>query len=101
MNIGMLAQLSEGGQAVVFLAVVLLVLGLAAILAAAKMVRVGNPSEMLIISGRRQRDGQGYRTLIGGKTLVIPIIEKVARLSLRNNRAGVAEVVSRYEFEKL
>jgi len=55
----------------------------------AKLVVVGNPSEMLIISGRRQRDGLGYRTLIGGRTLVIPVIEKVARLSLRNMQVAL------------
>jgi flotillin len=55
----------------------------------AKLIVVGNPSEMLIISGKRQRDGQGYRTLIGGRTLVIPIVEKVARLSLRNMQVGL------------
>ena len=49
---------------------------------------VGNPSELLVISGRRAKDGQGYRTLIGGRTLVIPILEKAARLSLRNMQVG-------------
>lgn len=62
---------------------VLLVI-VAFIILIAKLMVVGNPSEMLIISGKRQKDGQGYRTLIGGRTLVIPIIEKVSRLSLRN-----------------
>lgn len=62
--------------------VVLLIVALIVIIA--KLAVVGNPSEMLIISGKRQKDGQGYRTLIGGRTLVIPIIEKVSRLSLRN-----------------
>ena len=47
---------------------------------------------MLIISGRRQRDGLGYRTLIGGRTLVVPVIEKVARISLRNMQVAL-EVV--------
>jgi flotillin len=56
----------------------------AIVIVIAKLMIVGNPSEMLIISGKRQRDGQGYRTLIGGRTIVIPIIEKVARISLRN-----------------
>lgn len=50
---------------------------------------VGNPSEMLIISGGRQRDGLGYRILIGGRTFVWPIIEKVVRLSLRNMQVGL------------
>lgn len=55
----------------------------------AKIMVVGNPSEMLVISGRRSGQGQGYRTLIGGRTLVIPIIEKVARISLRNMQVGL------------
>lgn len=55
----------------------------------AKLMLVGNPSEMLIISGKRQKDGQGYRTLIGGRTFVIPIIEKVSKLSLRNMQVAL------------
>ena len=55
----------------------------------AKLIVVGNPSEMLVISGKRQREGQGYRVLIGGRTLVIPIIEKVSKLSLRNMQVGL------------
>jgi flotillin len=66
-----------------------LVLILVIVAIIAKLVVVGNPSEMLIISGRRQRDGLGYRTLIGGRTLVIPVIEKVARLSLRNMQVAL------------
>jgi len=54
-----------------------------------KLMVVGNPSEMLVISGKRSAQGQGYRTLIGGRTLVIPIIEKVSRISLRNMQVGL------------
>jgi flotillin len=54
-----------------------------------KLVVVGNPSEMLIISGKRQRDGHGYRIVIGGRTLVIPVLEKIDRLSLRNLQVGL------------
>ena len=50
----------------------------------AKLIVVGSPNEKLVISGGRQRDGLGYRTLIGGRTLVFPIINHVARISLRN-----------------
>ncbi len=57
--------------------------------AVAKLMVVGNPSEMLVISGKRQRDGSGYRILVGGRTMVIPIIEKVARLSLRNMQVAL------------
>ena len=68
---------------------VLLFAAVAVVVIVAKLVVVGSPDEMLIISGRRQRDGTGYRTLIGGRTLVVPIIEKVARLSLRNMQVGL------------
>ena len=55
----------------------------------AKLMVVGNPSELLVISGKRAHDGQGYRTLIGGRTLVIPIIEEAARISLRNMQVAL------------
>ncbi len=79
----MLAQ-SNGVSAGMIIGAVLLALVVAFCILVAKIMLVGNPSEMLIISGKRQKDGLGYRTLIGGRTLVIPIIEKVSRLSLRN-----------------
>lgn len=70
--------------AVILIAFAVLVLALIVISLIAKLVVVGNPNEMLIISGSRQRDGLGYRTLIGGRTFVIPVINTVSRLSLRN-----------------
>ncbi len=76
----MLAQATVGTG----LAVVIGFLIVAAIVIAVKLVVVGNPSEMLVISGKRQRSGAGYRVLIGGRTFVIPIFEKVERISLRN-----------------
>lgn len=43
------------------------------------------PNEMVIITGRRRatKDGRevGYRVLHGGRTLRIPIIERVSRLT--------------------
>ncbi len=82
---GLLGQTSTG----LILGVVFAFLIISVILTVLKLVQVGNPSEMLIISGKRQRDGQGYRTLIGGRTIVIPILEKVARLSLRNMQVAL------------
>src|SRR5512139_603816 len=67
----------------------LLAVAIAVALLVAKLMVVGNPSEMLVISGRRSAQGQGYRTLIGGRTLVIPILEKVSRISLRNMQVGL------------
>lgn len=55
----------------------------------AKLMVVGNPSEMLVISGKRNQVGEGYRTLIGGRTIVIPILEKVDRISLRNMQVAL------------
>ena len=82
MNLTLLAQNSPSVGIIIGGALLLLIV--AFVILIAKLMLVGNPSEMLIISGKRQKDGQGYRTLIGGRTLVIPIIEKVSRLSLRN-----------------
>lgn len=53
-----------------------------------KWIVVGNPSEMLVISGKKHED-HGYRTLIGGRTVVIPILERVARISLKNMQVGL------------
>ncbi len=66
-----------------------LLIVVAVVILIAKLMVVGNPSEMLIISGKRQKDGLGYRTLIGGRTMVIPIIEKVSRISLRNMQVSL------------
>ncbi len=77
------------GEAGVVIGIILAMVVISVIIAMLKLVVVGNPSEMLIISGKRQRDGQGYRTLIGGRTLVIPILEKVSRISLRNMQVSL------------
>ena len=61
---------------------------IAIIVLVAKIMVVGNPSEMLVISGKTG-PSKGYRELIGGRTLVWPIIEKVQRISLRNMQVGL------------
>ena len=88
MNALLIAQGGTTSGAVVIGVVVLLLFLCFAVLVAKIMV-VGNPSELLVISGKRTKEGQGYRTLIGGRTLVIPIIEKVARISLRNMQVSL------------
>jgi flotillin len=87
MHTFLLAQ--SGGQIGIVLGGFLLFVALVIFIVIAKLIVVGNPSEMLIISGKRQRDGEGYRTLIGGRTIVIPLFEKVARLSLRNMQVAL------------
>jgi len=76
-------------QAAAVLAVCALFLLITVAVLVAKIMVVGNPSELLVISGKRSGPTQGYRTLIGGRTLVWPIIEKVSRLSLRNMQVGL------------
>lgn len=71
------------------LGVVLTLAFLALIIFVSKFIVVGNPSELIVISGKKVADGAGYRTLIGGRTLRVPIVEKVDRLSLRNMQVGL------------
>ncbi|MCK4658618.1 MAG: hypothetical protein KAV82_03765 [Phycisphaerae bacterium] len=90
MNTMLLGQLASSPIEVgIVIGIIILGIFIAIIMLIAKLMVVGNPSEMLIISGKRQREGQGYRILIGGRTLVIPIIEKVDRVSLRNMQVGL------------
>lgn len=88
MNIGLIAAASSTNAAVVIGVGALFVI-IAFAVFVAKIMVVGNPSELLVISGKRSDQDEGYRTLIGGRTLVIPIIEKVAKLSLRNMQVGL------------
>ena len=83
-----LAQGTDPASAVVIGLGILLVI-IAFVILISKLMVVGNPSELLVISGRRTREGQGYRTLIGGRTLVIPILDKAATVSLRNMQVGL------------
>lgn len=80
---GVLAA-GSGVPAVVIIGFVLLFVLIVVLAIIARLIVVGNPSEMLVISGRRQRDGAGYRIVIGGRTLVLPLLEQATRLSLRN-----------------
>ena len=76
--------LAEGPAAGIVFGLFLLFVVIAAIVILAKIVVVGSPNEMLIISGGRYREGLGYRVIIGGRAFVKPVIERVSRLSLRN-----------------
>ncbi len=86
MNTTLTSQVSS--EAVVMIGGGILFIFVAIAVLVAKIMVVGNPSELLVISGKRSA-GLGYRTLIGGRTLVIPIIEKVSRVSLRNMQVGL------------
>ncbi|HUU82324.1 MAG TPA: SPFH domain-containing protein [Phycisphaerae bacterium] len=83
--------IAQGGtlSGAVVIGLVLLFLILAFAMLVAKLMVVGNPSELLVISGKQGRAEQGYRTLIGGRTFVWPIIEKVALISLRNMQVAL------------
>jgi flotillin len=62
-------------------------------------LRICNPNEILVLSGRKHRTatGQelGYRVIVGGRVFVIPILETVQKLSLVTMPA-VVEVRNAY-----
>lgn len=61
-------------------------LAIALIYVVRSLIIIGLPNEIVVISGRRRQleDGRevGYRVLHGGRTLRIPIIEKVSRIDV-------------------
>lgn len=75
-------------MSVAMLAVIMVVATLFALYVVGKGIVVCSPNELLVISGRRHRasDGSvvGYRTLRGGRAVVIPVLENVDRLDLSN-----------------
>ncbi|MFH1731207.1 MAG: SPFH domain-containing protein [Planctomycetota bacterium] len=85
----LLLGVSSGAAAGLLIGVVVLVAVIAVIVIVAKLIVVGNPNEMLIITGATTREGLGYRIVIGGRKLVIPVINKVTRLSLRNMQVAL------------
>ncbi|MCH8252841.1 MAG: hypothetical protein IID36_10355 [Planctomycetes bacterium] len=87
MNYALIAQGSDSASVVIGGIVVALVVAL--LIFVYNFIIVGNPSELIVISGRQSPDGHGYRTLIGGRTLRIPVLEKVGRLSLRNMQVSL------------
>ncbi len=66
---------------------VLLAVVFAIIITVKALIVICLPNEMVVITGRRRTalDGReiGYRVLRGGRTLRIPLIERVSRLDLR------------------
>jgi flotillin len=85
MNTVLLAQAGVG----IALGLLGLFILLAIVIVIAKLIVVGHPNEMVIITGARGRDGLGYRTIIGGRRIVIPVFNKVTRLSLRNMQVAL------------
>lgn len=85
MNTVLLAQASVG----ITLGILVLFICLLILIVVAKLIVVGHPNEMVIITGARGRDGLGYRTIIGGRRIVIPVFNKVTRLSLRNMQVAL------------
>jgi flotillin len=65
----------------------LAVFGTVALIALLKTcLRICNPNEILIISGRQYKNARGqtvgYRVIFGGRTLAIPILEQVERMDM-------------------
>ena len=51
-----------------------------------KLLLIAHPNEVIILSGRKRKldtgDTVGYRTIRGGRTIKIPLLEKATRMSL-------------------
>jgi flotillin len=65
----------------------LTVLGTTAVILLLKnILRICNPNEILVLSGRKHRTEQGeelgYRVIFGGRTIVIPVLETVERMDI-------------------
>jgi flotillin len=49
-------------------------------------LKICNPNELLVLSGRKHRNSQGqvlgYRVIFGGRVFVVPVLETVKRLNL-------------------
>lgn len=78
---------SQSGAALGGSIITLSLLGIGALAIFCKIcLRICNPNEILIISGRRYKNRQGqsvgYRVHFGGRTLVVPIIEQVRRMDM-------------------
>ena len=63
---------------------VVLVAVAVAVVVVTKLIEVCGPGELLILTGHRSTGGPGYRLLMGGRTVRLPFLERVDRLSLAN-----------------
>jgi flotillin len=65
---------------------------IAGVAAIKKVLLIGQPSEVIVISGPRRREGQavGYRYIRGGRGIRIPLLEVVDRLDCTNIVVDVA-----------
>ncbi len=58
---------------------------IALVVTVSRLIIIVPPNTAAIITGRRNRESErGYRTVIGGRTIRIPILEKVEYISLGN-----------------
>jgi flotillin len=74
-------------EAVVVVAISLLLAALAIVVIVQRLIYICQPNEVLVFSGSRRMVGTrevGYRLIQGGRGIRIPLLEKVARLDLTN-----------------
>lgn len=81
-------------ELIVVLIVIFIIFGIATMLVIKNLLYVGRPDEVLIFAGvnqQRGKDGKtvGYRSIIGGRTIKKPFLEKVAKLDLSNMNINV------------
>ena len=84
----MLQSISGALVAIVPIGLALVVLGI--IVTVARNYRRCAPNEVLVVYGRKQKDGKGYRLITGGATFVYPILESFMRVKLDTFQVGFA-----------
>jgi len=74
------------GEFIVVLAIILVVGIIILFKVLSKILLIAEPNEVIILSGRQRKlasgENIGYRTIRGGRTIKIPLLEKASRMSL-------------------
>lgn len=78
--------------AVIILGIVMfaVILGVIGFVVATNLLYICEPNEVLIFSGRKGTEGHPYRTVKGGRSVRVPLLERVDRLDLTNMIIDVA-----------
>jgi len=65
---------------IVTLIIIFVVLGVC--WACAKRYRKVPPNEVLVVYGRKTKEGRGYRVVAGGAAFIVPVLEEYSMISL-------------------
>jgi flotillin len=73
-------------ESIVVLAVIAALAVIVVMITISRMLLIAHPNEVIILSGRKRKlpsgETVGYRTIRGGRTIKMPLLEKATRMSL-------------------